>query len=103
MLLDRLFKFLQTEEELNDVLSGYFEKLVISLRKRKEQQFIKYIFGEANKNLDSLVTHVYNTSIAEVLKNMLSVTASNFESEFHQVIKDKKGELMHKLIDCLTA
>ena len=64
------------------MLSGYFEKLVISLRKRKEQQFIKYIFGEANNNLDLLVKHVYNTSISEVLKNMLTVTASNFDPEF---------------------
>jgi hypothetical protein len=37
MLLNRLFKLVQTEEEVNDVLSGYFEKLVMSLRKRKEQ------------------------------------------------------------------
>jgi hypothetical protein len=37
MLLNRLFKLVQTEDELNDVLAGYFEKLVMSLRKRKEQ------------------------------------------------------------------
>lgn len=36
MLLNRVFKFIDTEEPLNDVLCGYFEKLVLSLRKRKE-------------------------------------------------------------------
>jgi hypothetical protein len=37
MLLNRLFKFVQTTEDVNLVLAGYFEKLVVSLRKRKEQ------------------------------------------------------------------
>lgn len=103
MLLDRLFKFIESEDQLNEVLAGYFEKLVISLRKRKEQQFIKYIFGEKNENLDKLVEHVYNNSIAEVLKNMLSVTASNFDPDFQQVIKEKKTSLMFQLIDRLTS
>lgn len=103
MLLDRLFRFLDTKEHLNEVLAGYFEKLVISLRKRKEHQFIKYIFGEKNENLDMLVEHVYNTSIAEVLRNMLTVTASNYDPDFQQVIKDKKTHLLHMIIERLTA
>jgi len=103
MLLDRLFRFLKTTDTLNEVLAGYFEKLVISLRKRKEQQFIKYIFGEKNENLDMLVDHVYNTSIAEVLRNMLTVTASNFDPDFQQVIKDKKTSLLYKIIERLTS
>ena len=46
---------------------------------------------------------MYNNSIAEVLKNMLSVTASNFDPDFQQVIKEKKASLMFQLIDRLTS
>jgi hypothetical protein len=37
MLLNKLFKFLQTEQKpLNPVLAGYFSKLVSSLVSRKQ-------------------------------------------------------------------
>jgi len=82
MLLNRLFKLVQTKEELNDVLCGYFEKLVMSLRKRKEQQFIKYIFGDGAENLDHLMHHVYQTSIAVLVKELLGIQAANYEVDF---------------------
>jgi hypothetical protein len=58
MLLNRLFKFIETEEPVNVVLAGYFEKLVISLRKRKEQQFVKFLFGSRPELLTDLMQHI---------------------------------------------
>jgi hypothetical protein len=45
LLLDRLFKFIEQEEELNPVLSGYFCKLVSLLISRKQKFLIPYIFS----------------------------------------------------------
>ena len=45
MLLDRLFKFIDTDEvPLNAVLSGYFSKLVSLLINRKLKSIVPYIF-----------------------------------------------------------
>lgn len=47
-LLDRLFKFLDTEEKLNAVLSGYFAKLTTLLLTRRREKLVPYIFSEEN-------------------------------------------------------
>lgn len=94
MLLNRLFKFVQTTEPVNNVLAGYFEKLVISLRKRKEQQFVKFLFGQRPELVTDLLQHIQNTSITEVVKNIVSIQASNFEPELQQVIKKSKADMV---------
>ena len=59
-LLNRLFKFVRTEEKpLNPVLSGYFSKLVTLLINRKQKQLVPYIFEENPDIIDQLVYHVY--------------------------------------------
>ena len=44
-LLDRLFKFVRSQEKpLNPVLAGYFSKLVTLLINRKQKQIVPYVF-----------------------------------------------------------
>ena len=59
MLLDRLFKFIRTDDKpLNPVLAGYFSKLTILMINRKQKQIIPYIFGPDSDILDCLLKHI---------------------------------------------
>jgi hypothetical protein len=60
MLLERLFRFVRTEQTpLNPVLSGYFAKLVTLLINRKQRMLIPYVFQPGSDVIDSLLFHVY--------------------------------------------
>ena len=62
---------------------------------------MKYIFAENIPKLDMLLNHVGFTSIAEVLKSLMAVTASNFDPDLQKIIKQEKARLMVKLIENL--
>lgn len=72
LLLDRLFKFLRVEQELNPVLSGYFSKLVSLLISRKQKLLIPYIFAPESDIIDLMVRHVGQKSISEVLNKLMT-------------------------------
>lgn len=82
MLLERLFRFVRTKEQLNPVLSGYFAKLVTLLINRKQRVpqsmsigmgsrgdqdtqtttqrlLIPFVFQPSSDVLDCLLFHVY--------------------------------------------
>ena len=87
MLLDRLFKFIRTDEKpLNPVLAGYFSKLTILLINRKQKQIIPYIFGPESDVLDCLLKHIYQKSVAEVLQKLMNIVDTNFDSELQNQI-----------------
>lgn len=68
MLLDRLFKFVRSREKpLNAVLAGYFSKLVTLLINRKQKSLIPYVFSPESDVIESLLYHVYQKSISEVV------------------------------------
>jgi len=74
VLLDRLFKFIRTDQEepLNPVLSGYFSKLVSLLISRKQKLLVPYVFAKDCNILDCLLRHVYQKSISDVLDKLLT-------------------------------
>lgn len=81
VLLDRLFKFIRTDEKpLNAVLSGYFAKLVTLLINRKQKQIIPFVYAEGCDIIDRLVYHVYQKSIAELLNKLLSVVDNELDN-----------------------
>lgn len=87
MLLDRLFKFIRTDEKpLNPVLAGYFSKLTILMINRKQKQIIPYIFGPDSDILDCLLKHIYQKSVAEVLQKLMNIVDTNFDSELQNQI-----------------
>ena len=84
MLLDRLFKFLEAEEDdepVNPVLAGYFSKVVQLLVNRKQKQIVPYIIADENKVIEKLLRHVYSRSVAEVIHRLLHIVESNFEDD----------------------
>jgi hypothetical protein len=46
--------------------------------------------------------HIYNTSITEVVKNVVTIQASNFDLDFQQVIKKSKANMINQLLEKLA-
>ena len=65
-LLEFLFSFIDTNELLNPVLSGYFNKLVQVLFKKNPSKLIEYIYDKNGLLLIQLSKHVVQRSIAEL-------------------------------------
>ena len=102
VLLERLFKFLESDEDLNPVLSGYFCKLVTLLINRKQKQVIPYVFSEGSTIIDRLLHHVYQKSISELLNKLLTVADNEYDSDVVARIKSKQNEVVSKLIQKLS-
>lgn len=103
MLLDRLFKFLDSEDDepVNAVLAGYFSKVVQLLVNRKQKQIVPYIIADENKVIENLLRHVYSRSVAEVIHRLLHIVESNFDDELSAKISEKKQVIMSSLIEKL--
>ena len=65
-LLEFLFSFIDTNESLNPVLCGYFNKLVQVLYKKNPAKLIEYVYDKNGLVLIQLSKHVVQRSIAEL-------------------------------------
>lgn len=104
VLLERLFKFIQTEgeeTELNAVLSGYFCKLVSLLISRKHKQLFPFIFAKESTVIEDLLKHVYQKSISEILNKLLTLVDSDHEPEIVAAIQEKQKMAVSYLIESL--
>ena len=57
-LFEKFLAFIDTDEELNPVLAGYFCKLFSVLIGNKPKEVFSYIYRNTNV-IDNLVKHVY--------------------------------------------
>jgi hypothetical protein len=74
MLLDRLLKFIRsTDKPLNPVLSGYFSKLLTLLINRKPKSLMPYVFSPESDVIESLLNHVYQKSLSELITKFLNI------------------------------
>ena len=80
-LLDYLLTFLDSKEELNYVLSGYFSKLIITFILRKPDVIIPYIFKNKKDYLDKLVYHSYRKGICDIIEKILNEEKTNISSK----------------------
>ena len=78
-LLDYLLSFLETENELNYVLTGYFCKFLSALLSYKPNNLIVYLFIERSDILEKFVFHSYRKSLSNFLSKLLL-----YENEDHQ-------------------
>lgn len=102
-IIEILFDFVKTEKELNPVLCGYFCKLVNALINSNRKLFNIYAFLQANEVVSSLIKHVYNRSIAELVIKILNqdIIKSDFKSEvvtFFIVNDDSKDHVLCEII-----
>ena len=70
MMLARIFSLLDTEGELDDRLSGYFEKVVFALLRRKCQQLMAFLNGGGLPLFRKFVRHLNNYSIMQVVERL---------------------------------
>lgn len=86
-LLDYLLKFLSNDSELNYILCGYFQTIMINLISDNPLVMIKYIYLERKDILRRFVYHSYRKSISEILCKLLK-----YEESLEEVSKDKYNE-----------
>lgn len=125
-LLDLLFDFILTKtkrDEVNPVLSGYFEKVVLALLSYKQKEVMSYIYTKETL-MDKLLDHVYDKSICDVIIKILNISNSTNNTANTSVNNDSgdlfrsprtapvvkeelptyensRNEIIHKLIDKL--
>lgn len=70
--LDNLFEFLNNFDEINYVLAGYFNKVVVSfINGSFKNDIIDYFFTRP-AHADNCIKHIYCRSIAILLSNFLN-------------------------------
>ncbi len=111
-LLDHLFLFLNTDEILNPVLCGYFNKLVQVLFKKNSskvksqkieiiEQLIDYIF-ENPIYLEKMVQHISERSISELIPLFLSYENIHYEEKRPEYLL-KKLEIVERVIQSISS
>jgi hypothetical protein len=70
--LDYLFSILNSKEEINCVLLGYFAKVVSSFFQKNKKEICSYFFSNEN-HVHSFLHHLYSKSLVDPLKNFLVV------------------------------
>lgn len=79
-LLEHFLSFIDTEEELNPVLCGYFAKLFQVLVSSHAKEVFGYVYSHTVV-LDNLVRHSYQKSISDVLIRLMNTQENLFQGE----------------------
>ena len=98
-LLDYLTKFIETENEINDVLSGYFARLWNILIQKKGEDMAKYFYTNKEKLL-KLADHSYSKSISEVAVKVLDINVDKLDFDKEEIMKIR-AEFLERLLDML--
>ncbi len=69
-MIDRIFSLLDAEEDLDDRLSGYFEKVVFVLLRRKCLQLMAYLNSGGLPLFRKFVRHLNNYSIMQIVERL---------------------------------
>jgi len=104
MLLDRLMQFIRSRDKpLNAVLSGYFSKLLTLLINRKSKILLPYVFNHESDVIESLLFHIYQKSISELLNKLLNLNddQKSADNSISAVIRIKQVEILNTLVDKL--
>ena len=79
-LFERLLSFIDTPDEINAVLCGYFCKVFAQLLTNKAKEVYSYVYSHTEV-LDNLVRHSYQKSISEILIKLLNTTDNLFYND----------------------
>jgi hypothetical protein len=93
VVIDHFLKFVETDQPLNYVLSGYFAKIFLNILNLKTNSFLKYIFTTRREFLSNLVRHSHMKSISDIIIMILNTNLAEIEEE------DVKKELFSKILD----
>ena len=72
-LLDKLLEFLNTKNDLNDVLCGYFSKIMTNLINKYPFRILQYLYKHKLPYLSNLIFHSKNPSLTDLCSKCLSL------------------------------
>jgi serine/threonine-protein phosphatase 6 regulatory subunit 3 len=82
-----LLGFLDTDEELNPVLAGYFCKLFQVLAGNKPKEVFSYVYSHPQV-IEKMIRHIYQKSVSEVLIRLLNVSENVLDSDCEISVAD---------------
>lgn len=99
-LLEKLFSFVNTSNEVNPVLAGYFFKVLQVIIEKRKLDLLEYIFT-FREHIYNILKHSYNKSIADVLSKILSnedkfitgTTGEEYSAEKRSVLDKMVGKM----------
>lgn len=99
-LLDHLNKFIQPDDELNDVLAGYYARLVFVLIQKKSEALAKYFYAN-ERLLYRLAYHCYSKSLTDTIVKILDINAEKIDLDEAEV-KRIRAEFVKVLLERLS-
>ena len=98
-MLDYLLTFLETKNELNYVLAGYFSKFFLTILMRKPKKIINYLYQERKDIIKLIVYHCYRKSICDLLIKILNFDniVPNFSSSLSVNLNGENTNLFENL------
>jgi hypothetical protein len=99
-LLDYLTRFIDTDNELNDVLAGYFARLCNILIQKKSDEIVKYFFTKEHL-LYKFAYHSYSKSLTDTVIKILDINTEKSGIDANEV-KRVRREFIHKLLERLN-
>jgi len=100
-LFEKLLSFIDTDEEINPVLSGYFCKLFQVLVGNKPREVLNYIYHHPEV-LENLVKHIYQKSISEVLIRVLNVSENILDDGNEVPLEEIRQSFIFKVVGRLA-
>lgn len=97
-LLDYLFSFIKSEDELDHVLCGYFGKIFINLFNNKTVHLVKYLF-ERPEIILSMVNHFNRISIIECLIKLIKYDTDTIILFERKSCDEVKEEVFKEIFD----
>jgi DNA polymerase III gamma/tau subunit len=96
-LIDYMNRFIDTEDSLNDVLSGYYARLCTILIQKKSDEVALYFFKNENL-LYRLAYHSYSKSITDTVIKILDINTDKLDLEESEVARIRK-QFVYKLLE----
>lgn len=95
-LIDYLTKFIDTDEEINDVLAGYFARLCNLLIQKRGEEMALYFYSNKQKLL-RFADHSYSKSISEIAVKILDINIDKLDFD-KAVITQTRVEFLERLL-----
>ncbi|CDW85807.1 UNKNOWN [Stylonychia lemnae] len=99
-LFEKLLSFLDTDEQLNPVLAGYFCKLFQVLVGNKPKDVFNYVYTHPEV-LYNMVKHINSKSISEVLIRLLNVTENVLDDAYSGQFDNIRQSFIFKVVEKL--
>jgi len=115
-MLDYFYKFLESNDELNFVLSGYFSKIFNHLMNLRGSHVLKYLFYQRNDLISCFIKHMNRKAISECVYRILIAFTDDIKdatehkvaiidkilSEIENNDPEKVDNISDLLLECLT-